>query len=555
VSRAEEANVSETQPVIIVGAGLSGLAAAIGVALRGRRAIVFEAADKVGGAAAYSGGQVWIGANHVAAREGIDDDLERVETYVRAIAHNDPELLDEDAMERWLTAAPQAARYWEEVGAIQWTVIPGLTDYHSEAAGAIGVGRYLTNRLIDGRDLGEWQSRLRRSPHFPVGVTYDRLVEVGRRQAILEQTHDGSDPLTFGTGVVASFLARALQEELIELLTSHRVAGLLTDEQGGVIGVRVEGPTGARTELGPVVLAASSYDWDPELVADLLGIDQDNFGSLAPRTLRGDAIHLARSVGADVARMPATCVPMLPGWPADNEPGFTYGPEYALPGAITVDQHGRRFCDDSYWVSLIERALAPGDQHLPCFMVWDERHHQKYGLTTTPPGGDYPAGIVLTATTMAELGEKLGIDGAELERTVARFNVHAADGEDPEFGRGTVPFVRSYAGDPSHEPNPNLAALADPPFFGMRLRIVGTGIGSSGVRIDGDGHVLDGRRAPIPGLFAIGSCAALTSSGTGYNSGFALGRGITLAYLVSQELGQRCAQANPPSTLSSAPVV
>jgi 3-oxosteroid 1-dehydrogenase len=520
-----------------VGAGLSGLAAAIGVALKGRRAIVFEAADKVGGAAAYSGGQVWIGANHVAAREGIADDLDRVRTYVRAIAHDEPDLLDEDAMERWLTAAPHAARYWEEVGAIQWTLIPGLTDYHSEADGALGVGRYLTNDLIDGRDLGEWQSTLRRSPHFPVGVTYDRLVEVGRRQAILEQTHDGSDPLTFGTGVVASFLRRALQEELIELLPSHPVTGLLTDEQGAVVGVRVDGPAGERTELGPVVLATSAYDWDPELVSELLAIEPENFGSLAPRSLHGDGIHLARSVGGDVAHIPATRVPMLPGWPADNEPGFTYGPEYALPGCITVDQNARRFCDDSYWVSLIERALAPEDRHLPCYMIWDERHHQQYGLTGTDPGGEYPADLVSSAPTLGALGDALGIDGAELERTVTRFNAHAVNGEDPDFGRGTVPFVRTYAGDPAHQPNPVVGPLADPPFFGMRLRIVGTGIGSSGVRIDADGHVLDADRRPISGLFAIVSCAALTSSGTGYNSGFALGRGITLAYLVSNELG------------------
>jgi 3-oxosteroid 1-dehydrogenase len=38
-------------------------------------------------------------------------------------------------------------------------------------------------------------------------------------------------------------------------------------------------------------------------------------------------------------------------------------------------------------------------------------------------------------------------------------------------------------------------------------------------------------------LLAVGACAALTSSGSGYNSGFSLGRGITLAYLVSHELG------------------
>ena len=180
--------------------------------------------------------------------------------------------------------------------------------------------------------------------------------------------------------------------------------------------------------------------------------------------------------------------------------------------------------------------IAPGDRHLPCFMIWDEGHHQRYGMGNTSPGADYRPDLVVAADSLAQLGGKLGIDGAELERTVARFNEGAARGEDPEFGRGSVPFVRTYAGDPDHKPNALLAPLADAPYFGMRLHIVGTGIGSSGVRIDGDGHVLTRDRQAIPGLHAIGSCAALTQSGTGYNSGFALGRGITLAYLVAHEL-------------------
>ncbi|MGB8881905.1 MAG: FAD-dependent oxidoreductase [Solirubrobacteraceae bacterium] len=535
----EISHASADSPVIIAGAGLSGLAAAIGAALAGRRAIVFEAADLVGGAAAYSGGQVWIGANHVAARDGIEDSLELAELYVRDIAHDDPSLLDEVAMKRWLETAPAAIRYWEEVGAIRWTVVPGLTDYHSEARGALGVGRYLTNAPIDGRDLGDWQDKLRRSPHFPIGVTYDRIVEVGRREALLElerQQDDGSDPLTFGTGVVAWFLRRALQEEAIEIVPSTPVRELLTDDAGTVIGVRAAGPDGERVEHGPVVLATSSYDWDEELVGELLGIEPENFGSVAPRSLRGDGIKLARAVGGDVAKIPATSVPMLPGWPDDNEPGYTYGPEYALPGAIMVDRAGRRFCDDSYWVSIVHNVIAPGDRHLPCFMVWDERHHQRYGMGKTAPGGEYRNDLVVSAPTLRELGEKLGVDGDELERTVARFNESAARGEDPEFGRGSVPFVRTYAGDPDHKPNALLAPLADAPYFGMRLHIVGTGIGSSGVRIDGEGHVLNAEHQVIPGLWAIGSCAALTHSGTGYNSGFALGRGLTLAYLVSQEL-------------------
>jgi 3-oxosteroid 1-dehydrogenase len=465
---------------------------------------------------------------------------------VRSIAAvGEPELLDEDAMLRWLTTAPAAARYWEDAGAIRWAVIPGLVDYHSHADGALGVGRYLTNELIDGTELGEWRARLRVSPHFPVGVTYDEVVAKGRRQALLDLADDGSDPLTFGTGVVASFLARVLKEERIELLTGHPVTTLLRDDDGTVTGVIADGPDGPVERRGPVVLATSSFDWDPDLVAEFLEIGPEDFGSIAPRSLRGDGVKLARTVGADIAHIPATRVPMLPGWEADNEPGFTYGPEYALPHSMMVDKTGRRFCDDSYYVDMMARLLDPDDRHLPCFLIWDEQHHRDYGFGGTPPGAPYPAGMITSAPTLRELGEQLGIDGEQLEATAAEFSEHADRGEDPAFGRGSVPFVRSYAGDPNHAPNPLLGAVREAPFHGMRLRIVGTGIGSSGVHIDGDGHVLDEAGETIPGLYAVGACAALTSSGSGYNSGFSLGRGITLAYLVSHELGGQPVPSTP----------
>src|SRR4051812_38888657 len=131
--------------VVVVGGGLSGIAAALGAAIRGLTVTVVEAADQLGGAAAWSGGQGWGGANHVAAREGIDDDLTRTEAYVRGIAVAHPELLDEQAMRRWVTTAPEAMRYWEEVGAVTWTVIAGLADYHADVPGALPSGRYLTS--------------------------------------------------------------------------------------------------------------------------------------------------------------------------------------------------------------------------------------------------------------------------------------------------------------------------------------------------------------------------------------------------------------------------
>ena len=545
--------------VIVVGAGLSGIATAIGAALHGLKVLVLESSDMVGGAAAFSGGQVWVGDNHVARREGLSDTPALAEQYVRSIAHDHPELLDEAAMLRWLAVSPLAVRHWEAVGAIRWAVIPGLADYHNEAPGAQPAGRYLTNQVIDGSVLGAWREKVRVSPYFPVGTTYAEMFTKGRRLTQVGD-EDGTgesaqtqgfgmpenrdnragaaqgDPLTFGTGVFGSFLARALQLPGIEIRLQHPVTALLRDADGVVRGARAQGPDGAVEFNGPVVLATSTYDWDPELVQELVGLGPDDFGSVAPRSVRGDGIRLARGVGAAVVKLPATCIPMLPGWKTTTGVGYAYGPDYAMPHAMIVDRTGRRYCDDSYWVDIVSRTMNPADPHLPFFLVFDEQHHAKYGLGATPPGGAYPEGMVESAPTLRALAERLGIDGAALEQTAARFSANARDGIDPDFGRGTVDYVRRFAGDPSHKPSPVLGPIEKPPFFGFRLRFVGTGIGSSGVHIDGDGHVLDTAGKVIPGLHAVGSVAAYTTMGTGYNSGFALGRGLTLAYQVSQEL-------------------
>jgi 3-oxosteroid 1-dehydrogenase len=533
--------------VVVVGAGLSGIATALGAAMNGLDVVVLESADMIGGAAAFSGGQVWVGDNHVARREGLSDSAELAEQYVRHIGHAHPEYLDEAAMKRWLAVSPVAIRHWEDVGAIRWAVIPGLADYHNEAPGAQPAGRYLTNERIDGSILGEWRAKLRISPYFPVGTTYAEMFEKGRR---LTQVDDedgqrriglgaglrhageprqrgrpaaatGADPLTFGPGVVGSFLAKALQYPNIRFLLEHPVTELLRDAQGQVTGARAQSPAGPVVFEGTVVLATSTYDWDAELVQELVGLGPDDFGSVAPRSVKGDGIRLVRAIGGAVMQLPATCIPMLPGWKTTTGVGYAYGPDYAMPHAIIVDKTGRRYCDDSYWVDIVARTMNPQDMHLPFFMVFDEQHHQKYGLGATPPGGAYPEGMVESAPTLEALGEKLGIDGAQLARTAARFSANALRGEDPDFGRGTVDYVRRFAGDPNNKPNSVLGPVDSAPFFGFRLRFVGTGIGSSGIHIDADGHVLDTAGQVIPGLYAVGSCAAYTTTGVGYNSGFA----------------------------------
>jgi 3-oxosteroid 1-dehydrogenase len=130
----------------------------------------------------------------------------------------------------------------------------------------------------------------------------------------------------------------------------------------------------------------------------------------------------------------------------------------------------------------------------------------------------------------------LGIDGTALVRTAARFSADVARGADPEFGRGSNATWQRFQGDPHQHPHPNLGGVERPPFFGMRLTMVSTGIGLTGVAVDADGRVLDKDGRWVEGLWAAGAAAAFTSSGAAYNSGFSLSRAITLGLLVGESL-------------------
>jgi 3-oxosteroid 1-dehydrogenase len=538
--------------VVVIGAGLGGLATALAAAVRGHQVTVLEKGPKVGGAAAYSGGQVWVAANHCEREAGIADSVQDAESYVRAGSAGHPEFLDEEAMRSWLLTAPVAAKYFEDLGAVEWTIIPGYPDYgYPDQPGSKANGRYLT-AAFDGSRLGSWRDRFLISPYFPVGSTYDELFSAGKRQ--LEVSSSGgprvtafgvggadreerkpADLLTFGSGVVAGFLHRARQEK-VEILVDCEATELLR-EGNRVVGVRAV-RAGEPVEIrGQVVLATSSFDWDDDQCREFLGLSRDVVGSVAPRTVDGDGNRLAEGVGAAIIRMPANCVPLPLGYPTGTEPGYAMLTEHSLPHTFIVDRAGRRFCDDGVYWDVGHRALDTDDPHLPCFMIWDDRHRQKYGMGATPPGGDYPPDLVVTRPTLAELAAALGIDGEQLQHTTERFNEYAERGEDPDHGRGTNLCWRMFVGDPTQVPNPNLGPVAVAPFHGMRVRFISTGIGLSGVSVDAAGRVLDTGGRAIDGLYAVGSCAAYTSSGTGYNSGYALSRAITFAYLVAQDLG------------------
>lgn len=529
--------------VIVVGSGASGLSAAVRSHDLGLRVVVLEAYTKIGGSSAFSAGQVWVGKNHLMVKEGMPDSFEETRAYVKAL-NDEPSKLDEAAMDQWITEAPRVLEDLERRKAMRWEIIRDFPDYYyPQTEGSKPQGRYLAAAPLDGSLLGELRPKLLYSPHHPPGPSYGEMFavsgDINALEALIEKRQK-QDLLTMGTGVAAHLLL-GLKTRGVPILTEHRCTKLVKNHDT-VVGVECETPNGRATFHGTVILASGSYDWSPDLVQQYSNMAKEQTGSVAPPGVRGDGHRMARELGAEIVTLPFDRAMHIPGYRIGNQKhpddlGFRYGAStMGFPHSIFVDSSGKRFCDDSYYRSVVT-AIAKGKGTNPFYLIWDEEHHQKYGLPPVGPGKPYPEEMqVATAPTLRELAAKLDINVESFLDTVERFNANAREGKDPDFKRGENDWALKFLGDPAHKPCPLLGPIETGPFFGMNWRIVNTGIGNAGVKTGLSGQVLDTSGNVIKGLYAIGVVSSPTMMGTGYNSGFSVCRGLTYGYLAAEHI-------------------
>ena len=550
--RPEHDLVRPEYDLVCVGGGLGGLAAAARAAALGLDVLVVEASDTVGGCGAYSGGLLW-----APGAEGADppDSVEAADAY---LAYVQGERTSDTVLRREvLQAAREAVALSADLG-VAFEVVPGNPDvFFPQAPGSTATGRML-EVAVDGADLGALRPLLTPSPHYRTGLRHRELFGSGRSTEELEELYaerGRGDLLTMGLGLAGAFVRAALVERAVSWRTGLRVVDLLARD-GRVVGVRAVGTDGQTVEVGArrgVLLATGGYGWAEDAAA-LEGLP--DFAEAGPPSLQGDHLRLVEQVGAGIVRGGGPQFSLgAQVQPGDVHPG-TDQPlcsqlfdVMGLPHTLVVNRDGQRFGDESYYVGINEalrRWDATGKRwsNFPCYLIVDAQFQRRYRLATLPPGMPYPSSVA-QADSLPELARRLGVDPDGLVETVATYNSGAREGRDPAFARGTSAFVRRRYGDPAHEPNASLGPVEEPPFAGLPLRLLGTGLCTFGVRTDADARVLRRDASPVPGLFATGDAVATTEF-LGYVTGYGNTRTIAMAYRAAAAVAGRPPRREDP---------
>ncbi len=377
----------------------------------------------------------------------------------------------------------------ERLTPLSWAVLPAWPDYHSELPCGLDGGRSIWPRSLS--LAPELAARIRR----PLDVVDD--VSPANDGVVLRGMVRGH--------VLVGGLFAAVLERGVDVRTDVRAIRLLTE--GGAVGGVVCASASFR---GRVVLASGGIKHDRRLVATFLPVATT--APLGPPGCAGDGLRMALSVGAELGNMtegwwmPAISVP---GEELDGAPLYRQlHSERAQPGSIMVDRGGRRFVDEAQNYGDVGRAMHRFDASAhrypaaPSWLIFDGAYRRHYPVGPLEPSHPDPAWLV-HAGTPADLAVKIGAPA--LPATIEEFNAAAGRGEDPLFGRGSLPYDR-WVGDRSAE-HPTLAALAEPPFYAVTVHAGCLGT-KGGPRTDASGRVLNPEYAPIPGLYAAGNAAA-----------------------------------------------
>jgi 3-oxosteroid 1-dehydrogenase len=535
--------------VVVVGAGAAGLPAAINAKRHGAEVLILEKAGEPGGTMKKSGAWYWIPNNRFMLDDGIEDDRDAFLRYVARLSR--PQAYDPrderlglsewayDMVCAFYDNASAATDTLIELGAFKPLYAPWIPDYHSNLPEAT--------------------------------VPYGRTLMVDR----------GDGEFAEGDALTAQLVA-AVDRYRIPILARHRVAGVVRDEGGGVVGVRAATGDagcffGARQA---VIFASGGFTHDRELRRNFL--PPVVVSGCAAATNEGDFVHIATALGLPLRNMNFAWMAPMPLEAALD--GDVRSGIFSVAGdsMIWVDKYGRRVVNEKAIYNELGMSFLQWDSQrceyprYSMMMIWDQRTMNEFAsegpsavgndgsVISEGPylirGGtldELTRGISVRLERLAPKTGGFALDSSfrdNLASSIARFNEMAAQGCDLDFARGEKPIERLFGGDQSpgnKTANPTMYPISETGPYYATLVCAGTLDTKGGVVTNRDGQVLDVEGEPVTGLYAVGNCCASPSAQGYWAGGATIGPIFTFAYLASEHAVSRSKRSLSASRIAA----
>ena len=491
--------------VVIIGAGGGGLSAALEAVEQGAsHVIVLEMTAKTGGALNYTSGSMSAAGTIIQKEEGIEDS---VESYIADIMKNGSDFGGQPSLELVTLYANQAA------GVFDWLYENGLKD-----------NTYSVDRATGNRAVFAPEHAL-----YSVQRTY-------------KPSPDDKTKYKSAAHEVLDTMVNA--DERITVLTNTKATELVANDKGQVLTVVAEGPDGEVTYTAgkAVIVCTGGYSANGKLMAQYVPYGEDYLAGGAPGS-DGNGLLLMQKVGAALNEASMSAIPTFPmGLQSkDNPKTGSIANTYAWKtGGIVVNQEGNRFCNETESNPAVrEVALEeqPGAVQYDIFtdkIIEDLRaangayFYDAYFAEEGQPG----AHVKVTAGSIEELAQKIGVPAENLAATVEAYNAAVEAGGTDEFGRLYDGTKTAY--------NIAVNKIEGDTYYAVPLHALCV-MTLGGITANENMQVLDENGTPIPGLYAAGEVVGgiwgkFVSGGTG-----------VMGPIVFGKIAARHAMANEPA--------
>ena len=266
----------------------------------------------------------------------------------------------------------------------------------------------------------------------------------------------------------------------IDIFTGAKVTKLLQDAKKRVNGVEVETPDGIKTVKAKVVLLATGGFGASKDIIKKDRPDLVDYKTTNQPGATGDGLKLAEALDAQLMQM--NFIQVHPTADTDNPHVYLIGEGLRGEGAILVNKNGQRFVNELSTRKIVSSSITNLHED-GAYLIFDSGVRAHFAAVEFYD----QIGLVEHGTDLADLAKKIGVNSANLEKTIAAWNKSVTTGKDKEFGRTT-------GMDRELDRGPYFAIHVHPAIHYTM----------GGIHINTETQVLDTNGNVIDGLFAAG---------------------------------------------------